>query len=652
MSALHELADEAGLARCWTDADGRAQTVADEALAAILKALGYDAATEPAIAESRRLVQEQTRRFPALISADAGHPIRLPAVAAELTDIEAVAEDGRAFAMKVRDGMLPPFPQAGYYRLKLGHSECLLAVAPPACVPLPEGKRAWGAAVQIPALRGKAAKGFGDLGDVADAARLLAHAGADAIAISPVHALYPGDGGRFSPYSPSSRRFVNGFLGNPALLGLSPLPEAADPALIDWVVAIPDRLVYLRALFDALPPDASRALEAWVNSQGDALHCHALFDALYLHHRRQGLHDWRHWPEAFRTPHSPAVSDFAASHVREIAFHRFVQWLGDRSMEAAQKEALDAGMSIGLIADLAVGIDPGGSDAWAMQNALLSGLSVGAPPDPLGPEGQNWGLTGFSPQGLKQTAFAAFISTLRANLRHAGALRIDHSFGLKRLWVVPEGASASEGAYLAYPFDDMLRLVALESHRAEAAIIAEDLGTVPEGFREAISARGIYGMRVLWFEREEGGRFCPAASYDVNSVTMTGTHDTATIAGWWKGRDLEWNRILSRGNADERARDVERTALWDAIGDRAAQPDPQQTEPAVDAALRHVASTPAALAIFPLEDLAGLDEQPNLPGTVDEHPNWRRRMPVTLDMMMQQPAVNARVRAIRKARCR
>lgn len=650
MTALHRLAQAAGLSRHWTDADGQPQIVTDDALVTILHTLGYRTDSDRALSESEALLSAEAQQPAALLTGDAGKAFPLPRSLASASEVELVDEDGRAFQLPVKGGELSPIARPGYYRLKQGDNDLLLAIAPARCASLPEQRRLWGAAIQIPALRGNASKPFGDLGDVAQAARALAEAGADALAISPVHALYPGDGGRYSPYAPSSRRFINGLLSDPALVGLPPLPSGVSPELIDWQEAIPRRLADLRALFDTLPQELHGQIALWADEQGPPLRCHALFDALHVHFREQGKHGWRAWDAAFREPDGAAARDFAAAHPEELGFHLFIQWLADRNMEAAQQAAVQAGMKIGLIADLAVGIDPSGSDAWAMQDALLSGLSVGAPPDPLGPEGQNWGLTGFSPQGLRRTGFAPFITTLRANLRHAGALRIDHGFGLKRLWVVPEGASAAEGAYLSYPFVDMLRLVALESHRAGAAIIAEDLGTVPDGFREEIGAKGIYGMRVLWFERGEDGAFCPAEAYPTRSVAMTGTHDTPTVAGWWKGRDLEWNRALGRGNPDELGRSTERNALWQAIGGERPEPSPDEPGPVVDAALKHVGSTPAALAIFPLEDLAALEEQPNLPGTVDEHPNWRRRMPATVDAMLGQPAVTARVRIIGEAR--
>jgi len=570
-------------------------------------------------------------------------PLQLGAVHVALA-----GEDGRILPLSLTGGRLPAIDIVGYHRLRIGDADISLAVAPATCVPLP-ARRGWGVSIQIPALRHAQPSAFGDFDDVARAAETLAEAGADALAISPVHALYPGDGARFSPYAPSSRRFLNPVFADPTLLDLPPLGPAPAPALIDWAAAVPERFAALRTLYDRLSDAKRAAMERWSAEQGPALVRQALFDALHVHFRKDGRHGWQAWPAPYHAPDGAAAQAFAAAHAEEVGFYLFLQWLADGSLAAAQARARQAGMAVGLVADLAVGIDAGGADAWSTPDALLRGLSIGAPPDPLGPDGQNWGLTGFSPEGLRRTGFAPFIAMLRANLRHAGALRIDHGFGLQRLWVVPDGASAAEGAYLTFPFADLLRLVTLESHHAGAAIIVEDLGTVPDGFRDAIEARGMYGMRVLWFERDEGAAFRAAADYARGSVAMTGTHDTATVAGWWRGRDLAWNRALGRGAADEGARADDRAALWSAIG-TGPQPPVDEPAPVVDAALAYVGSTPAALAIVPLEDLAALEEQPNLPGTIDEHPNWRRRMPAPLDAMLTDPATARRAAALDGAR--
>lgn len=279
------------------------------------------------------------------------------------------------------------------------------------------------------------------------------------------------------------------------------------------------------------------------------------------------------------------------------------------------------------------------------------GLSIGAPPDLLNTRGQDWGLATFSPHGLRRHGYAAFIELLQAALRHAGGMRIDHAMGLQRLWVIPDGAAPAEGAYLRYPFADLLRLVRLESWRHRAVILAEDLGTVPDGFSAQLAEAGVLGMRVLWFERAQDGQFRPPATWARDAAAMTSTHDLPTVAGWWRGRDIDWREriglIHDRDAAEaERARD--QTALWQAFRDSGAVPDGSDPTPegAAAAACAHVARAASTLALLPLEDLLALEEQPNLPGTLDEHPNWRRRYVGPAAALLDSPPVAERIAAV------
>ena len=520
-------------------------------------------------------------------------------------------------------------------------------------------RRLWGAAVQVPSLRDDRALPFGDFGTVAATAHSFAKAGADALAISPAHALFPADARRFSPYAPSSRLFLNILFGDPALIGQSVPPSQAS-ALIDWETAIPERLALLRRTFDGRTDAVKDAVAAFQRKGGKDLEHHAIYDALYDVFFQRGAGGWQQWPAAYQDPDSAAVAEFAQKHRADVDFYIFAQWLAKTSLDAAQQAAVQGGMAIGLISDLAVGMDAGGSHVWSRRDDVLTGLSVGAPPDLLGPDGQNWGLTSFAPLALRRTGFAGFIATLRAALNHAGGIRIDHALGLRRLWVIPHGAASSEGAYLTYPLDDFLRVLAIESWRARAIVIGEDLGTVPEGLRPKLSERGVLGMRVLWFEREDDGGYIPAASWSREAVAMTGTHDLPTVAGWWSERDIDLTWSLGRSSqakseADDRTRRAgERERLWQVFAESGAaaadQPAPEDTQPVVDAALAHIGSTPSSLAILPAEDIFGLVEQPNLPGTLDEHPNWRRRMPDSTDAMLAQPAVAARVDRLNQRR--
>ena len=651
-SDLHRLAAAAGLQRQWRDVEGRDHIVDDAALAAILAALGHKAGSARQIKASLARIAEESRSPPALIVTEAGLPTPLPpgfqtGAAAELTD-----EQGVTRSHAVENGALAPVTEPGYYDGAIAGTTFRLAVAPPRCpLPGPSPARLWGTALQIPALRGRVDRSFGGLGELAEAVRTLAAKGCAALAINPVHALLPGVGEDFSPYSPSSRTWLNAALADPALLGLPPLPDSPGTDLIDWPAALPERFAALRAGYAALSPEQRARIAADSQGEGPGLMRHALHDALFCHFRRKGARDWRDWPARFRNPDSKAVRQFAQDHGEEIAFHLYLQWLMREGLAQVQGAARDSGMAIGLIADLAVGVRPGGSDGWAMPQAMLQGLTIGAPPDPLGPLGQNWSITGFSPQGLRASGHAPWIAMLRAALRSAGGLQIDHAFGLARLWVIPEGEPSGKGAYLAYPFLDLVRLATLEAHRAGALIVAEDLGTAPPGIGEELGARAMPGMRVLWFQRAADHGFIGAQDYPAQCVAMTGTHDTPTLAGWWRGRDLDWAEHLGRLPADidrnkaEAIRDWDRGLLWSTIG-TGERPAPDDPEPVVTAALAHIGLTPALLAIAPMEDLLAEPEQQNLPGTTSEHPNWRRRLDEPLADLLAAPEVSARIAAL------
>ncbi|ERO60211.1 hypothetical protein P308_14875 [Pseudomonas piscis] len=343
--------------------------------------------------------------------------------------------------------------------------------------------------------------------------------------------------------------------------------------------------------------------------------------------------DWRHWPQYWRDPASPELARLAEEQAEEIDFHAFCQWLIARNLERVQSAARSSGMGIGLIADLAVGADGGGSQAWSRQDQLLAELTVGAPPDILNRQGQGWGISAFSPEGLQRNGFRAFIEMLRANFAHAGGLRIDHVMGLQRLWVIPLGAPPCDGAYLYYPVDDLLRLLALESHRHQAIVLGEDLGTVPDGLREKLAARAMLGMRVLLFEQDHGCHFKPILDWPDDALATTSTHDLPPLAGWWHGRDIEWNQRLELvDDAGARHWREHRQRERDGLRQALAR-DPQnfrepldETDQLLDASVRFLGHTRAPLVLLPLEDALGIDEQANLPGTVTGHPNWRRRL--------------------------
>jgi 4-alpha-glucanotransferase len=630
----------AGLAIDWVDAMGRPQQVKTEALRRILDSLD---------------VPQDGSDVRPLVTARLGARIDVPGLSAEAdTPAELVLEDGSVRGVTIRGGKratVPAIGVAGYHHLRFVNREITLAVAPARCVTLEEvgsGRRLWGVAAQVYGLRRTGDGGIGDAGAVRDLAQAAARHGADAVALSPLHSLFAADPARHSPYSPSSRLFLNPLYGDPSIvfgaerLAAQAAVEEAQAPLVDWAASGAAKFARLRRLFDdftardlAAGTPLAADFERFVQAGGDTLHEHALFEALQA--ERPG--NWVDWPAGWREGDAATVR-----------YHLFLQWVAARSFAAAQTAARAAGMRIGLISDLAIGMDPAGSHAWARRSDLLLGLSIGAPPDIFNPRGQDWGLTGFSPRALVARGFEPFLATLRAALAHAGGVRIDHIMGLMRLWLVPRGAPASEGAYLAYPLEDLLRLLALESHRHGAVVIGEDLGTVPPGFRARLRRAGIAGMDVMWFERTRLSYRKPAR-WRRDAVAMTTTHDLPTVAGWWSGEDIRTRRALGRGAAgedDERKQD--RVRLWRAFtaaGTAHSAPPPvDRPGAAVDAALGYVAQSPAPLMLAPLEDLLGLEAQPNLPGTIDEHPNWRRRLVPAAKDLFDAPEVEARARSI------
>jgi 4-alpha-glucanotransferase len=681
-AAIHALARRAGIDAEWTDYANKPHRVATESLVRILEALGLPCRTAGDVAHSETLLTPASP--PPLVTAVAGETIRLSIAGLSPGSVKLTLEDGTSTEFKAaatpRGAELPGIAVPGYHSLDIGEARLTLAVAPPRCVTVADltgGERSWGIAAQLYGLRRTGDCGIGDAGSAAALAATAAAEHADALALSPIHALFTADPNHFSPYSPSSRLFYNPLYADAAIVfdaarvaaaaqaaGVAARCDAAEAlALIDWPQSAGAKLAMLRKLFeDFAATDLAAGATApaadfahFRAAGGKLLQDHARFEALQRHMLRSdpSLWSWTDWPAKWRDPHGAAVGDFAAENEREIMFHCFLQWLADRSFAAAQRTAKDGGMRIGLVGDLAVGMSAAGSHAWTSQRDILVGLEIGAPPDLYNAKGQSWGLTTFSPRALVDGGFAPFIATLRAALRHAGGLRIDHAMGLLRLWVVPRGADARDGAYLHYPLDDLLRLIALESWRHRAIVIGEDLGTVPDGFRDTLTAAGIYGMRVLWFERDHGG-FTSPRSWSADTAAMTSTHDLPTVAGWWRGKDIETREALGLSDAETERdqRDRDRALLWRAFRRaRVAageEPSPDETPTVVEAALGFAAKAASELALLPLEDVLGLDEQPNLPGTVEQHPNWRRRYPGFAGTLLKSDEVRRRLAPLKQ----
>jgi 4-alpha-glucanotransferase len=775
------LAEHAGFLIDWEDALGTQHRVPDAMLVSLLARIGLPCSTAEELANSLALLERESpaRRLPPLLSANVGSPVAMtcgviqPGMPYKITLEQGGVIEGQVHAAvpdtvgttpresvaavaaaapgsTAQTVYLDAITVAGYHTLEINAQRATLAIAPSRCfgisdalardgrgdvdaaaeaagatphgtphIPFHDAHRPWGVSAQVYGLRRDGDAGLGDFTALSRLTRVCAAAGAAAIAVSPLHAMFSADPGKFSPYSPSSRLFLNVLHIDPAaVFGTDAVDKAIqaldladtlkaleDAPLIDWTGAAQARLSILRHLFDEHRGQRDRAIggpfatfAAFRLAGGALLENHARFEALHAHllagtstdtaaDPSASLHDWRRWPEALRNPANAQVAAFAAQHRDEVDFHLFLQWLADQGLADAQRTARAAGMPIGLIADLAVGCDGAGSQTWGDPASMLQGLSVGAPPDIFNQAGQAWGLTTFSPRALVNGGFQSFIAMVRNAFAHAGGIRVDHILGLRRLWLVPEGHSAREGAYLRYPLEDMLRILALESWRYQAVVIGEDLGTVPPGLREQLAEGGLMGMRVLWFERAAANptdadataanteakadasasaadagaashtdkpdagtpapardTFVPPARWSEDAIAMTTTHDLPTIAGWWQGGDIAWRaRIGQSSGGDEGVqreqaeRREDRVLLWQAMAD-AGIVAPSHTHAVadtapVDAILQFVARTRAPLALYPMEDLLGLEDQPNLPGSTDEHPNWRRRLPVTIDAL-------------------
>lgn len=550
-------------------------------------------------------------------------------------------EDGSR--LEVRRALPPDLP-LGYHRLFPlgGGPPTLLIVAPTRCY-LPPGARAWGWAAQLYAARSARSWGMGDLADLRRLARWSAGLGAGFILLNPLNAPTPVPPIEPSPYRPTSRRFRS-----PLYLRLEDVPGADEAQTELAPLAAAGRALNARRRIerDAIFRLKLEALERlWVRfrggsassgqhqarferfraEQGQALEQFATFCALA---ERYGP-DWRAWPEAYRRPDAPAVARFAAEHAERLRFHQWQQWLLDEQLARAAAE-------LPLLHDLPIGFDPGGADAWAWQDLLAGAVSVGAPPDEFNPLGQDWHLPPFVPHRLRAAGYAPFIQTLRAALRHASGLRIDHVMGLFRLFWIPAGFEPARGAYVRYPADELLAIVALESWRARATIIGEDLGTVEAGVRERMRRLRMPGCRLLSFERR------PPSRYPRLSIAAITTHDLPTIAGLWSSADLGEQRRLGLQPSEPGMRELVRRLA------RLAGVDPRaDVRQAIVAAHRALARAPSLFVTATLEDALAVEERPNVPGTVTERPNWSLALPVPLEELEQEPLALEVARALR-----
>jgi len=519
----------------------------------------------------------------------------------------------------------------------------------------------WALATQLYALRSRRNWGIGDFTDLAAFARLAGRAGASAVGLNPLHALHPSNPAAASPYSPSSRLFLNVlYIDVERVPELAESPEARaaiggpgfqdrlaslrDAPLVDYPGVAAAKFEILgrlhrvfRANHGARPYDRrALAFRRFVRSRGLSLKHLAIYEALAEHFRARNpdAYGWRQWPAEYQAPDSATVAQFAGEHGERVEFYLYLQFLAHEQLAAAAATARDAG--IRFYCDLAVGVETNGADAWSDRDAFAVDATLGAPPDPLNTFGQNWGLAPLSPRALRERAFEPFVTLLRANMRYGGILRIDHVMALRRAFWIPRGASALNGAYVVYPMDELLGVLARESTRARCATVGEDLGTVPEGFRERMQAVRALSSRLFYFERDwSDGTFLPPEHYPRLAAASIGTHDLPTLAGWWLG---------DRSAGEDRARDrfllvdaLEHAGALDAAGAGALRDDahaggtPHALRALALGAHRFLNATASLLAVVSIDDVLSETGAINVPGTFDEHPNWRRKLSLSLE---------------------
>jgi 4-alpha-glucanotransferase len=702
-SSLDTLAERAGIEPEFRDARGDMKTTPPETKRRLLAAMGVKADTDTQAGEALAALDraEWARALPPVVVAPAGaitigvvQTAGATSLAWQLTLEDGSTRNGQInpatlalSASGIRDGaarerrtlVLDGIPE-GYHGLQIGAEETTIIATPEKCW-LPDsvrgGARLWGVAAQLYLLRSDNNWGIGDFSDLRQLIGLLAPRGADVIGLNPLHAMFLDRPEHASPYSPASRLLLNvlnidvlavpelatcpaaqHLIANPAFQARLHACRAA--ALVNYPEVARLKLEALTTIYTACRGVRQPAFESFRQNAGPMLQRGCVFQALreHLASTDPQLADWHNWPEEYRDPGSDDVAHFAAMHADRIDFRAWLQFLADQQLAAAAATARDAGMQIGLYRDLAVGADPAGAETWSNPRAVADGAQVGAPPDIHNPAGQNWGLPPFNPHALREEAYASFIELVRANMRHAGGLRIDHVMALQHLYWIPTGAKPDLGAYVRYDINALVGILALESQRHHCIVVGEDLGTVPDGFRERMAQANILSYRVLFFEQDQQGGFLPPASYPSLALSVAGSHDLPTLRGWWHASDIALKDRLGLypepGEASRQTaqRDRDRETLIAALRQAnligpAETPD---TETLVRAAHAFLAQTPSILAMAQIDDVTGEADPVNVPATTHEHPNWRRRQSITLEAMATQPELDRIAKQFNQAR--
>ena len=697
-AALDDLAASYGIATHYTDWRGRPVDVPEESVRDVLTALGVDAG-DPAAALARTQQEPWRRMLPPCLVVTGGEVgvVEVHVPHGEPAELTLALETGGHRVLRQTDRWVDPrevdgrlvgaasfeVPRdlpLGYHNLRARSGETTASatlIVTPAWLGLPEAmaeRQSWGFAAQLYSVRSRRSWGVGDLVDLADlAVWSAAELGADYVLVNPLHAAEPVAPMEPSPYLPTSRRFFN-----PLYLRVERIPEYVDLPGVEGTrvddlarhvhtdldgADVIDRDTSWTAkraalqLVHAVPRSAGRAIDlaAYRARHGRALRDFATWSVIAQEHGN----DARAWPAELQDVDSDAVARYARTHAADVDFEIWLQWVLDEQLQHAQAKAVTAGMTLGTMHDLAVGVHPGGADVWRLRSTYATGMQVGAPPDPFNQIGQNWSQPPWRPDRLEELAYAPFRDLIAAVLRHAGGVRVDHIIGLFRLWWIPEGRPPSEGAYVRYDHEAMIGVLALEAQRAGAVVVGEDLGVVEPSARDYLRARGILGTSILWFERDGAGEPLPAERWREYCLASVTTHDLPPTAGYLAGEHVALRDrlgLLTRPLAEEvAADDAERESWLAEVQARGLLPEGADPEATVEALHRYLTLTPARLLCVALTDAVGDRRTQNQPGTTDEYPNWRvplsgpDEQPLLLEDVLAsaRPAALARVVARR-----
>ncbi|OEF15973.1 4-alpha-glucanotransferase [Aliivibrio logei] len=705
-NALYQVAEMAGLANSYISAWGDEEKVSDDTLTRLLAALGYDTKNDKTLLSSaekkhKKEVLEAVKvvrdNEPLHVELHLGKSARISEFSWKLTTEEGEVLEGYLQSQVISDDRVDggallfslPTLKWGYHSLEIIRKRrkapyvMTLIVTPQACYKqdaISDGKKLWGPSVQLYTLRTAHNWGIGDFGDLKQLVGEIANKGGDFVGLNPIHSLFPANPEGASPYSPSSRRWLNILyidvcsvpefaLSNQAqaVVGSAEfqqrLNEVRQSHWVNYTEVSSLKMGVLPFLFAEfktrhLDKNSARAKAflTFVEEGGDSLLQQAAFDALHntLYLEDQNVWGWPVFPQELQQFDNKQVQQFIADNSDQVDLYMYLQWLAFTQINDVQQFAEDKGMDIGLYRDLAVGVADSGSETWADHGSLCLDASIGAPPDVLGPLGQNWGLPPLNPQVLKATAYDAYIELLRANMRACGALRIDHVLGLLRLWWIPKGEDATKGAYMYYPVEDMLSILALESHRNSCSVIGEDLGTVPDEIVDLLADAGIHSYKVFFFETAEDGGYYSPTHYQEQSMSALCTHDMPTLRGFWHCDDLKMGEEIGLYPDAEQLKELflsrakSKQEILNSVDFHGFLPEGVGRDATFvpmdrylsDALQLHLAAGSSALLSLQLEDWLEMDKPVNIPGTVDEYPNWRRKLSVTLDDIFNRPEVN------------